>query len=83
VTRHPGTGAAGEPAVTVGEPVEKKAAGRKSALCGSRGGECPVSAGELAENRAVVVEAVVRPCFAWGVSVDTPSVKGLTFASWR
>lgn len=83
MTRHPGTGAAGELAVSVREPVEKKAAERKNRGCAVRASERQVSAGELAENRALLVEAVGGPCFAWGVDVDTPSLKGLTFASGR
>jgi hypothetical protein len=41
MTRHPGTGAAQQPAVAVREPVENRAAKRKSVCAGF----CPATAG--------------------------------------
>jgi len=59
MTRHPGTGAAGELPVSVREPVETRAAEGEIPPRASRRVPRQVSAGELAENRASQVEAVV------------------------
>jgi hypothetical protein len=80
VTRHPGTGAAGELAVTVREPVEKKAAERK------------IPRARFAEASARLTQANLLKTEPWwckrwlamlrmGSMCDTPSLKGLTFAS--
>jgi hypothetical protein len=78
-TCHPGTGTAGEPPVTVREPVETRAANNKILLRASRRVPARLAQANLQKTR--------RRGWGWVFAVprtgsifDTPSLKGLTLA---